>query len=201
MGDLALQLFETFVKPFSDSVLGPIAYIGLVTAEVIVAPVPGIMLYAPGGLMFGPWLGGLLAIVGNMLGSGISCVLARTIGQRWLQKMAVSETVETLQGTLEERGFWLILLMRLNPLTSTDLLSYAAGLTRIPVTHVMLATGLGMTPLCLAQSWLSDSIFHRWPSLLWPLLVAGVCYVIVVAWILVRMLRTARRSLPESAAR
>lgn len=201
MGDLALQLFETFVKPFSDSVLGPIAYIGLVTAEVIVAPVPGIMLYAPGGLMFGPWLGGLLAIVGNMLGSGISCLLARTVGQRWLRTMAVSETVETLQGTLEERGFWLILLMRLNPLTSTDLLSYAAGLTRIPVTHVMLATGLGMTPLCLAQSWLSDSIFHRWPSLLWPLLVAGVCYVIVVAWILVRMLRTARRSLPESAAR
>jgi uncharacterized membrane protein YdjX (TVP38/TMEM64 family) len=198
MGDLALQLFETFVKPFSDSVLGPVAYVMLITAEVIVAPVPGIMLYAPGGLMFGPWLGGALAIIGNTLGAGISCVLARTIGQRWLQTMAVSESVQTLQTTLQQRGFWLILLMRLNPLTSTDLLSYAAGLTRIPVLHVMLATGLGMTPLCLVQSWLSDSIFHRWPSLLWPLMVAGGCYVIVVVWILVRMLRTAKQSVPES---
>jgi uncharacterized membrane protein YdjX (TVP38/TMEM64 family) len=198
MGDLALQLFETFVKPFSDSVLGPIAYVALVTAEVIVAPVPGIMLYAPGGLMFGPWLGGVLAIIGNTLGAGISCVLARTIGQRWLQTMAVSKSVQTLQTTLQRRGFWLILLMRLNPLTSTDLLSYAAGLTRIPVWHVMLATGLGMTPLCLVQSWLSDSIFHRWPSLLWPLLVAGVCYVIAVVWIMTRMFRTAKRCMAES---
>ena len=98
--------------------------------------------------------------------------------------------MERLQKQLNRRGFWMILLLRLNPLTSTDLLSYAAGLTQIPNWHVMLATGLGMAPLCFAQSWLSDGIFSRWPGLIWPLMVAGLLYLAVVAVILSRMFKS-----------
>jgi uncharacterized membrane protein YdjX (TVP38/TMEM64 family) len=83
----------------------------------------------------------------------------------------------------------MIFVLRVNPLTSTDLLSYAAGFTRIPVYQLMLATGLGMAPLCFAQSWLSDSILHRWPQLIWPLLAGGLVYLIVVVGILIRMVR------------
>lgn len=50
----------------------PVAYVIFVITEVIVAPIPGLMLYAPGGLIFGPWLGGFLAIIGNTIGAGIS---------------------------------------------------------------------------------------------------------------------------------
>ncbi|MDA1231179.1 MAG: hypothetical protein O2856_10430, partial [Planctomycetota bacterium] len=61
-------------------VWAPLVYILFVTIEVIVAPIPGLLLYAPGGLIFGPWLGGLLALTGNVLGSGISCGLTRSFG-------------------------------------------------------------------------------------------------------------------------
>ena len=175
--------------------LAPVAYVMFVVAEVIVAPIPGLMLYAPGGLIFGPWLGGFLAIVGNTIGAGISCALARSAGQGWLEKISANTSMEKLQEQLNRRGFWMILLLRLNPLTSTDLLSYAAGLTRIPTWHVMLATGLGMAPLCFAQSWLSDGIFNRWPGLIWPLMIAGLLYLAAVAVILSRMLK-----LPTAAA-
>ncbi|MFY8058276.1 MAG: hypothetical protein ACOVRM_11075, partial [Planctomycetaceae bacterium] len=37
-------------------VLAPAAYVLFVTAEVIVAPLPGLLLYIPGGLLFGPLL-------------------------------------------------------------------------------------------------------------------------------------------------
>lgn len=170
--------------------LAPVAYVMFVVAEVIVAPVPGLMLYAPGGLIFGPWAGGVLAIVGNTIGAGISCFLARIAGNRWLMKISANNRMENLHEQLNRRGFWMILFLRLNPLTSTDLLSYAAGLTRIPVWHVMLATGLGMSPLCFAQSWLSDGIFHRWPGLIWPLMIAGLLYLGAIAVILSRMLKS-----------
>ena len=173
----------------------PLAYVMFVVAEVIVAPIPGLMLYAPGGLIFGPWLGGFLAIVGNTMGAGISCALVRSAGSGWLEKISTNTSMEKLQEQLNRRGFWMILLLRLNPLTSTDLLSYAAGLTRIPIWHVMLATGLGMAPLCFAQSWLSDGIFNRWPGLIWPLIIAGLLYLAAVAVILSRMLK-----LPTAAA-
>jgi uncharacterized membrane protein YdjX (TVP38/TMEM64 family) len=168
----------------------PVVYVMFVVAEVIVAPLPGLMLYAPGGLVFGPWLGGFLAIIGNMMGAGLSCALVRSMGNDWLEKISAEDSMERLQKQLNRRGFWMILLLRLNPLTSTDLLSYAAGLTQIPNWHVMLATGLGMAPLCFAQSWLSDGIFSRWPGLIWPLMVAGLLYLAVVAVILSRMFKS-----------
>ena len=38
----------------SAGIWAPVAYIGFVVAEVVIAPIPGLMLYAPGGLIFGP---------------------------------------------------------------------------------------------------------------------------------------------------
>lgn len=168
----------------------PVAYVIFVIAEVIVAPIPGLMLYAPGGLIFGPWLGGFLAIIGNTIGAGISCALVRSAGTGWLEKISTNKSMAKLQEQLNRRGFWMILLLRLNPLTSTDLLSYAAGLTRIPTWHVMFATGLGMAPLCFAQSWLSDGIFNQWPGLIWPLMIAGLLYLAAAAVILSRILKS-----------
>ena len=173
----------------SAGMWAPLAYVVFVVAEVVIAPIPGLMLYAPGGLIFGPWYGGLLALIANTIGSGLACSLTRSLSHRWLDRLTGHESMEKLHSELERRGPKMIVLLRLNPLTSTDLLSYAAGFTRIPVSHVMLATGLGMAPLCFAQSWLSDSIFHRWPQLIWPLLACGVLYLIVVVYVLVKMVR------------
>lgn len=167
----------------------PAVYVLFVTVEVIVAPIPGVLLYAPGGLIFGPWLGGLLALVGNVIGSGVSCGLTRSLGSGWLHRIGATSPIERLQLVLERRGGWLIVLLRLNPLTSTDLVSYAAGFTRIPVRNVMLATGIGMAPMCFAQSWLSESIFHTWPQLLWPLLMLSIVYSVVVTIVVARLFR------------
>lgn len=170
----------------------PAAYVLFVTLEVIVAPIPGLILYAPGGLIFGPWLGGLLALTGNVIGAGISCGLTRSLGSAWLQRFGSKSSSERIQMALEQRGGWLIVMLRLNPLTSTDLVSYAAGFTNIPIRTVMLATGIGMAPLCFAQSWLSDSIFNTWPQLLWPLLVLSAAYVVVITIVVARLLRPKR---------
>ena len=80
-------------------------------------------------------------------------------------------------------------LLRLNPLTSSDIVSYAAGFTRTPIWKVMLATGCAMTPLCFAQAWLAESLLHAYPGLLYPLLAASVVYVAAIALVLRRMLR------------
>ena len=85
----------------------------------------------------------------------------------------------------------MIFLLRLNPLTSTDLLSYAAGLTRIPVSRVMLATGVGLAPQCLIQSWLSDRLLKAFPQLIVPLIILGIVTCITAVWIILRLLRPA----------
>lgn len=167
--------------------LAPIVYVAFVTVEVVVAPIPGLMLYAPGGVVFGGFLGGLLSLTGNVLGAGIACGITRSIGSNWLTRLFPEEALEKVQTELDHRGGWLIFLLRVNPLTSSDLVSYAAGFTRIPVWKVMLATMFGMAPLCFAQSWLAESLFVAYPELLYPLLIAGAVYVIAVAIVIRRL--------------
>lgn len=173
--------------------LAPIVYVAFVTVEVVVAPIPGLMLYAPGGVVFGGFPGGLLSLTGNVLGAGIACGITRSIGPSWLTQLFPEDSLEKAQTQLERRGSWLIFLLRVNPLTSSDLVSYAAGFTRIPIWKVMLATMFGMAPLCFAQAWLAESLFVAYPWLLYPLLIAGAVYVVAIA-VVIRRLTTCSRN-------
>lgn len=167
--------------------VAPLAYVGIVTIEVVVAPIPGLMLYAPGGVVFGGFLGGLLSLLGNVLGAGIACELIRVLGGKRLTSWLEQGRLRMYRERLSRSGLWLILLLRINPLTSSDLVSYAAGLAGIPVWKVMAGTLLGMAPLCWAQAYLSDGILKAFPQMIYPLMVLCAIYVVAVVWVVARM--------------
>jgi uncharacterized membrane protein YdjX (TVP38/TMEM64 family) len=169
-------------------VWAPLIYVIFVTVEVVVAPLPGLILYVPGGLIFGPLLGGALALAGNMAGAGLACAVTRSFGGERVERYLSHPSRRRIQQGLETRGSWLIFWLRLNPLTSSDLVSYAAGFTGIPIQNVILATGLGIAPLCFAQSALSDSIFNAFPQLIYPLLAMCAAYLLVAVVLLRRWL-------------
>lgn len=166
--------------------LGPLAYVLLVVVEVLVAPLPGTLLYAPGGALFGGFVGGSLSLAGNVAGAALACLIARF----WREPLARSLDSETLAAVgerLRARGLWLILLLRLNPLTSSDLVSYAAGLVGIPAWKVAVGTLAGMAPLCYAQAYLAEGLFQVLPGSLWIVLAFGLGYAAAVIWLIVRM--------------
>ncbi|GIT31025.1 MAG: hypothetical protein Ct9H300mP1_30710 [Planctomycetaceae bacterium] len=70
--DLSAETKLSSMKAFFDrfGVFSPLVYIGLVMIEVIVAPIPGAMLYAPGGVIFGAIPGGFYSLIGNVIGRG-----------------------------------------------------------------------------------------------------------------------------------
>lgn len=175
----------------------PVVYFAMVTIEVIIAPIPGLMLYAPGGAIFGPAFGGALSLAGNVVGAGIACVLARSVRPRWMVRCFSTEKAKAMQCRLEQHGGWLIFFLRLNPLTSSDIVSYAAGFTRIPITTVMLATFGGMAPLCFAQAWLATSLLDAFPNLLYVLVAGLVIYVLVAVLVMYRLVQSPNSSLPD----
>lgn len=177
--DAKIQSLRAF---FSDlNGWAPLAYVVMVVVEVVVAPIPGTMLYLPGGVIFGGFYGGLWSWIANILGAGISCQLMRSIvGRKSTESFFQKDSLVRYRDMIEQRGVWLIVLLRINPLTSSDLVSYAAGLTTMRVSTVMIGTAIGMAPLCFAQSYLAESLFDIFPWLIWPMLVACAVYVIVV---------------------
>lgn len=182
-----VKLLEQFFESWGAA--APLVYVAIVTAEVVIAPLPGMMLYAPGGVVFGGFWGGLLSTAGNVLGAGIACQLMRALGRPYLERWFKQDSLAAYEARLVESGIWIVFLLRLNPLTSSDLVSYAAGATRMPVWKVMLGTLLGMAPLCWAQAYLADGILGAFPQLIYPLLVACAVYTIVAIWILRRLAR------------
>jgi uncharacterized membrane protein YdjX (TVP38/TMEM64 family) len=171
--------------------LAPIVYVLAVTVEVIVAPLPGLALYAPGGLIFGGFWGGLLSLIGNVLGAAIAFLLARTLGRevaaRYLQGGALAATEQRLS----EHGAWIVFLLRVNPLTSSDLVSYAAGLSSMRLRALVIGTTAGMAPLCWAQSYAAAALVAAFPWLIQPLLALALLYVVAALWLLHRVGRSA----------
>ncbi|MEZ6059635.1 MAG: VTT domain-containing protein [Planctomycetaceae bacterium] len=182
-----IDLLKDYFRQFGA--FAPLVYFVFVTIEVVVAPIPGLMLYAPGGIIFGPVTGGAIALAGNVAGAGIACSVARTFGHGLLARWFEPAGLERVQRAVEKRGGWLILLLRLNPLTSSDIVSWAAGLTRIPVWRVMFATAFGMAPLCFAQAWLADGLLTAFPKLIYPLLIACGVYAAIVVVVLRNVVR------------
>jgi len=182
-----IQTLKTFFAGYGS--WAPLVYLGMVTVEVVVAPLPGLMLYAPGGILFGPLVGGAMSLLGNIIGSGIACALVRSLGGHWLSRFFSEEQLAQVHESVERRGPWLIFLLRVNPMTSSDIISYAAGLTLIPVWKVMVATGLAMAPLCFIQAWLAEGLLTTFPQLIYPLIACCLGYLVAVLLVVRRMVQ------------
>lgn len=166
--------------------LAPVAFVAVVVVEVLVAPLPGTLLYVPGGAIFGGFVGGTLSLAGNVIGAAIACWITRTLGTRRLAQWLAGRNPVRYRQLVEHRGAWVIFLLRLNPLTSSDLVSYAAGLAGVPVRQVAIGTFAGMAPLCYAQAYLAQEIFRILPAPGWWLVGLCLAWAVVVIYVLFR---------------
>jgi uncharacterized membrane protein YdjX (TVP38/TMEM64 family) len=164
--------------------LAPVVYVGAVTIEVLVAPIPGTLLYAPAGAIFGGLIGGALSLVGNVIGAALACWLGAAFGERWVARHSESGGLAALRERLRSRGAWVVFLLRVNPFTSSDLVSYAAGLAGLRVGQVALGTLAGMAPLCFLQAYLAETLLGLLPG--WAWVVGSAGGVVLVAVLLSR---------------
>jgi len=164
--------------------LAPAVYVAAVVVEVLVAPIPGTLLYAPAGALFGGFQGGVLSLIGNTIGAAIACAVGRSLGEQAVARRLEGSRLAVHLDAIRARGLWVILLLRLNPLTSSDMVSYTAGALGVPVSRVALGTFIGMAPLCFAQAYLAEQIFRVLPGAIWVLLGAALLYIaFLVVWL------------------
>jgi len=163
--------------------LAPIVYTIAVIVEVVVAPIPGTFLYAPGGAIFGGFLGGTLSLVGNVAGAAIACVIGRFVGERAVGNAAATARFQRYRDLMQQRGIWIVLVLRINPLTSSDFVSYAAGVAGVPAWKVAAGTLIGMAPLCYVQAYFAQRVFEIVPG---RFLVLGGAILLAVLFLVVR---------------
>jgi uncharacterized membrane protein YdjX (TVP38/TMEM64 family) len=114
--------------------------------QVLVAPIPAPLLGLLGGALFGFWQGLLLSILGLTIGSAIAMASSRLLGGTVVRRCVPSTVLAWFDRLAGINSLWSFFLIFLLPAMPDDAVCFLAGLTRLPLHHLLLVCVLGRLP-------------------------------------------------------
>src|SRR6266478_5149979 len=125
---------------------GPVIFIGLYIVATVLF-VPGSVLTLGAGAVFGVALGSVCVSISATLGATAAFLVGRYLARDAIaRKIAKNEKFATIDRAVADEGWKIVLLTRLSPVFPFTLLNYAFGLTRVKLSHYVLASWIGMIP-------------------------------------------------------
>lgn len=126
-------------------VWGPVMIVTLMTVAVVASPIPSAPIALAAGAAYGHIWGTALVVIGAELGALIAFGLARVLGHDALRRVFGTSVDAGLLGS-QNALTATVFASRLMPFVSFDMISYAAGLSRLHVWRFALATLAGIIP-------------------------------------------------------
>jgi uncharacterized membrane protein YdjX (TVP38/TMEM64 family) len=190
---------EDAVVQFVDSfgVFSYLIFVLLVILEVVLAPIPALVLYVAGGALFGTFLGGTLTLVGNLIGALLAFWIARKLGRNFVEKRVDSVARKKFDNFAEKYGGFSLFILRINPLTTSDIFSYISGLSKMKVKTFILGTGLGLAPMIFVQAYFGEAFVNSHPILYAVLVWISIVYLLVFVYLIWRTLSLKKKIIVE----
>jgi len=158
------------------------ASIGLMIAHSLV-PFPAEFVTFANGMLFGPVWGVAITWTGAMLGAALAFALARWCGRPFVDALMNERHRAAMDRWARRQGIGVLLLSRLMPLISFNVINYAAGLTPVSWWTFLWTTGLGILPITTLLVVTGDQVWNGSGNA-WIYLVA-VAAVGTLLWFLV----------------
>ena len=116
-----------------------------------------------------------------MVGAAFCFYIARALGLQRITALISKPAVDKANDFFEKYGTYAVLIARLMPFISFDIVSYFAGVTRMRFLGFWIATGLGQLPATLVYSYLGETAS---PHIRWILLGFGIVVAIsIIRWL------------------
>lgn len=131
---------------------------GLMLLQSVVAPIPAFLITFANAAIFGWWRGAILSWSSAMAGAALCYGIARALGRDAVEKLTSGTALRSVDVFFERYGKHTILVCRLLPFVSFDLVSYAAGLTSIRFWPFFIATGIGQLPATIVYSYVGGML-------------------------------------------
>jgi uncharacterized membrane protein YdjX (TVP38/TMEM64 family) len=128
------------IERFVDQLgwLGPVAIILLNALQIVIAPVPGYIIQAAAGFLYGPLWGGIWASLGLFLGSMTAMSLARRFGRPLVQRLVGASRLAKWEQVTHSDSPILWTVFLLGP--TGDLPYHLAGLARVSFGTILAIT-------------------------------------------------------------
>jgi pyruvate/2-oxoglutarate dehydrogenase complex dihydrolipoamide dehydrogenase (E3) component/uncharacterized membrane protein YdjX (TVP38/TMEM64 family) len=125
---------------------GPAIFVGLYVLATVFF-VPGSVLTLGAGAVFGVVLGSVCVSISATLGATAAFLVGRYLARDAIaRKIERNEKFAAIDRAVADEGWKIVFLTRLSPVFPFTLLNYAFGLTRVKLSHYVLASWIGMMP-------------------------------------------------------
>ena len=149
------ETLKGFIR--QSGVWGPLIYITVYAFRSLIF-FPASILTITAGILFGPWLGILLTMIGENISANISFLVGRYFAADVLKYLNTKiSLVPRLTCKIQDNGFLTVLTMRLTFLPF-DLVGYSSGMCNIKQRDFALATLIGTIPGLLTFVFLGGSV-------------------------------------------
>ena len=176
----SIETARTYIKSYGA--LAPVVSAILMIFQSVIAPLPAFLITFANGTLFGFWWGSLLSWSSSMVGAGFCFYIARALGIQRITELISQPAVDKANAFVEKYGTYAILIARLMPFISFDVVSYFAGATRMRFLGFWIATGIGQMPATLVYSYLGESAS---PYIKWILFIFAIVVAIsIIRWLL-----------------
>jgi len=150
-----VNILQSFIR--QNGVWGQLIYVTAYAFRSLVF-FPASILTITAGILFGPWLGILLTMIGENISANISFVVGRYFTADLLNFLSIKNRfVPRLTCKIQDNGFLTVLIMRLTFLPF-DLVGYSSGMCNIKQKDFALATVIGTIPGLLAFVFLGGAL-------------------------------------------
>lgn len=142
----------------SFGIWAPIVSFLLMILQSIAAPLPAFIITFANAGLFGWVKGAALSWSSAMAGAALCFYIARFLGRDVVEKLTSKIALEKVDDFFKEYGNYAILIARLLPFISFDIVSYAAGLTSMNFWSFFVATGIGQLPATIIYSYIGGML-------------------------------------------
>jgi len=160
---------------------GPVVFMALQAAQVLIAPIPGHVLAFASGFLFGPWLGTVYTAAGVAVGSAAALTLARLFGRPLVVHFVPQTALARLDYWAARRGPLFFFVLFMLPFMPDDLACFAVGLSPLPLLPMLGIIILARLPGHFASAWLGATAQWLSPAG-WMILFAGGLILFGLYW-------------------
>ena len=167
--------------------LGPVMIIVMMSVAIMVSPLPSAPIAIAAGAAYGHSWGALYVLLGSLSGACGAFAISRYLGYEAIKTYAEQYLPRHYYHS-QKSLMGIVLISRLLPFLSFDVLSYAAGLTPLVFWRFALATLIGIAPASFFLAHIgSEMASAEWQRIGWALLLLVLLSMLVTA---TKMLRS-----------